>query len=77
MNVFQTMCKIMKKQILSLAMLLGSMSAVWYEIHVIRLVLASLWLKVAKNYGIAKIRVVLGRIFGISLAQGSKKTWRS
>ena len=41
----------------------------------LRLVLVILWLKVAKNYGIAKIRVFLGRIFGISLAQGSKETW--
>ena len=42
-----------------------------------RLDLAILWLKVAKNYGVAKIRVFLGRIFGISLASGSKETWRS
>ena len=41
-----------------------------------RLELAILWLKVAKNYGVAKIRVFLGRIFGISLAQGGKETWR-
>ena len=34
------------------------------------------WLKVVKNYGVAKIRVFLGRIFGISLASGSKETWR-
>ena len=50
------------------------MSAVWYEIHVFWLDLAFLWLKVAKNYGVAEIRVVLGRIFGISLAQSSEET---
>ena len=38
--------------------------------------LVILWLKVAKNYGVAKIHVFLGRIFGISLASGSKETWR-
>ena len=37
-----------------------------------RLVLVILWLKVAKNYGVVKI---LGRIFGVSLAQGSEETW--
>ena len=37
--------------------------------------LAILWLKVAENYGVAKIRVFLGRIFGVSLASGSKETW--
>ena len=51
------------------------MSAVWYKIRVFWLVLAFLWLKVAKNYGVAEIHVVLGRIFGISLAQGSEETW--
>ena len=35
--------------------------------------LAILWLKVVKNYGVAKIRVFLGRIFGVSLAQVVKK----
>ena len=34
-----------------------------------------LWLRVVKNYGFAKIRVFLGRIFGISLASGSEETW--
>ena len=75
MNVFQMMCQILEKRILSLAFLLESMSAVWYEICVFWLVLAFLWLKVAKNYGIAEIRVVLGRIFGVSLAQSSEETW--
>ena len=37
--------------------------------------LAFLWLKVAKNYGIAEIRVFLGRIFGISLASGNEEIW--
>ena len=41
-----------------------------------RLDLAILWLKVAKNYGISKICVFLGRIFGVSLASGSEETWR-
>ena len=50
------------------------MGAVWYKIRVFSLVLAFLWLKVAKNYGVAEIRVVLGRIFGVSLAQSSKET---
>ena len=40
-----------------------------------RLVLVIPWLKVAKNFGVAKIRVFLGRIFGISLASGSEETW--
>ena len=40
-----------------------------------RLDLVILWLNVAKNYGIAEIRVFLGRIFGISLASGSEETW--
>ena len=31
--------------------------------------------KVAKNFGVAEICVLLGRIFGISLASGSKETW--
>ena len=39
--------------------------------------LAILWLKVAKNYGVAKICVFLGRNFGISLASGSEETWHS
>ena len=42
----------------------------------LRLDLAILWLNVAKNYGVAEIHVFLGRIFGISLASGSKETWR-
>ena len=39
--------------------------------------LAILWPKVAKNYGISKIRVFLGLIFGISLAQGAEELWHS
>ena len=38
--------------------------------------LVILWLKVAKNFGVAKIRVFLGWIFGVSLASGSEETWR-
>ena len=41
-----------------------------------RLDLVILWLHVTKNYGVAEIRVFLGRIFGISLASGSEETWR-
>ena len=41
-----------------------------------RLDLVILWLHVAKNYGVAEIRVFLGRIFGVSLASGSEETWR-
>ena len=53
------------------------MSAVLCEIHVFSwLVLAILLLKVVKNFGFAKIRVFLGRIFGISLASGREETWR-
>ena len=40
-----------------------------------RLDLVILWPQVVKNYGVAKIRVFLGRIFGVSLAQGSEETW--
>ena len=38
--------------------------------------LAILWLKVAKNFGVAEIRVFLGRVFGVSLASGGKELWR-
>ena len=38
--------------------------------------LVILWLHIVKNYGVAKIRVFLGRIFGVSLASGSEETWR-
>ena len=38
--------------------------------------LAILWPKVAKNYGVPKIRVFLGLIFGVSLAQGAEESWR-
>ena len=41
----------------------------------LQLDLVILWLKVAKNYGVAEIRVFLGRIFGVSLAQGGEETW--
>ena len=34
--------------------------------------LAFLWPKVMNNHGIPKICVFLGRIFGVSLAQGDK-----
>ena len=39
--------------------------------------LAILCSKVVKNYGIAKIRVFLGLIFGISLAKSAKESWHS
>ena len=38
--------------------------------------LAFLWPKVAKNYGVPKIRVFLGGVFGVSLAQSAKESWR-
>ena len=38
--------------------------------------LAILWLKVAKNYGVAVICVFLGTIFGVTLASGNKEIWR-
>ena len=38
--------------------------------------LAFLWPQVVKKQGVSKICVFLGRIFGISLASGSKETWR-
>ena len=40
-------------------------------------ILAILWPKEAKNYGVAKIHVFLGGIFGISLAQGMEESWHS
>ena len=52
------------------------MSAVFVQNSCLsRLDLVILWLKVVKNYGVAEIRVFLGRIFGISLASGSEETW--
>ena len=60
-----------------LAFLLGSMSAVSQNLCLSWLDLAILWPKVVKNYGIPKIRVFLGRIFGISLAQGAEELWHS
>ena len=35
-------------------------------------ILVILWPKVMKNYGVPKICAFLGRIFGISLAQGDE-----
>ena len=43
--------------------------------YILQLDLVILWLKVVKNYGVAEICVFLGRIFGISLAQGGEETW--
>ena len=40
-------------------------------------ILVILWPKVMKNYGVPKIRVFLGGIFGVSLAQSDKESWRS
>ena len=80
MSAFQLRCKILEKQILSLFcwhFLLGSMSAVFQNSCLSWLDLVILWPKVAKNYGIAKIRVFFGLIFGISLAQGAKESWHS
>ena len=60
-----------------LAFLLGSMSAVSQNLCLSWLDLAILWLKVAKNHGVAEIRVFLGLIFGISLAQSAEELWHS
>ena len=52
------------------------MSAVFVQNSCLsQLDLAILWLKVVKKHGVSKIRVFLGRIFGISLASGSEETW--
>ena len=60
-----------------LSILLGSMTAVFVQnLCLSRLDLVILWLKVVKNYGVAKIYVFLSRIFGISLASGSEELWR-
>ena len=80
MNAFQIRCKILEKMntfLILLAFLLGSMSAVFQNSCLSWLDLAILWPKVAKNYGVAKIRVFLGRIFGISLAQSVEESWCS
>ena len=39
--------------------------------------LAFLWPKVWKNHGVSEIRVFLGLIFGISLAQSAEELWHS
>ena len=36
--------------------------------------LAFLWPQVVKKQGVSKIRVFLGRVFGVSLASGSEET---
>ena len=80
MSAFQIRCKIPEKMntfLILLAFLLGSMSAVFQSLCLLRLDLVILWPKVAKNYGILKIRVFLGLIFGISLAQSAEESWRS
>ena len=56
-----------------LAFLLGSMSAVFQNSCLLWLDLAILWPKVVKNYGVPEIRVFLGLIFGISLAQSAEE----
>ena len=38
--------------------------------------LVFLWPQVAKKQGVSEIHAFLGRVFGISLASGSKETWR-
>ena len=40
-------------------------------------ILVILWPKVMKTYCVPKIRVFLGLIFGISLAQSDEESWRS
>ena len=53
------------------------MSAVSQNSCLLWLDLAILLPKVAKNYGVAEIRVFLGLIFGVSLAQSAEELWRS
>ena len=80
MSAFQIRCKILEKTntfLILFAFLLGSMSAVFQNLCLLWLDLAILWPKVTKNYGVSKIRVFLGLIFGISLAQSAKESWRS
>ena len=80
MSAFQIRCEILEKTntfLILLAFLLGSMSAVSQNLCLLWLDLAILQPKVAKNYGVAKIRVFLGRIFGVSLAQGVEESWHS
>ena len=55
----------------------GSMSAVSQNSCLSWLDLVILWPKVVKNYGIPKIRVFLGGVFGIALAQSAEESWRS
>ena len=50
------------------------MSAVSQNLCLSQLDLAILWPKVAKNYGVPKIRVFLGGVFGISLAQSAEES---
>ena len=79
MSAFQIRCEILEKTntfLILLAFLLGPMSAVSQNSCLSRLDLAILWPKVVKNYGVPKIRVFLGRIFGISLAQSVEESWR-
>ena len=72
MSAFQTMCKILEKNeyfpyFVGIFAGVNECSSVQNSCHS-WLDLVILWPKVAKNYGIAKIRFFLGRIFGISLA---------
>ena len=80
MSAFQIRCEILEKTntfLILLAFLLGPMSAVSQNSFLSWLDLAILQPKVAKNYGVAKICVFLGRIFGVSLAQGVEESWHS
>ena len=79
-SAFQIRCKILEKTntfLILLAFLLGSMSTVFQNSCLLWLDLAILWPKVVKNYGISKICVFLGLIFGVSLAQSAKESWCS
>ena len=78
MSAFQIRCEILEKMntfLILFAFLLGSMSAVFQNSCLLWLDLAILWPKVMKNYGIPEIRVFLGLIFGISLAQSAEEPW--
>ena len=80
MSAFQLWCKILEKLILSLFVgIFAGVNECSFPKFVSFWVgfLAFLWPKVMKNHGVPKIRVFLGQIFGISLAQSDEESWRS
>ena len=53
------------------------MSAISQNSCLLWLDLVILWPKVVKNHGVDEIRLFLGLIFGISLAQSAIELWHS